>query len=81
MLKNHKQLLVTQQKIVRLQRALEETKKNSNPIAYKIQAEGVQSLINQMRAEVDEYLETIETSRETSVIPKKLQRVSDREVL
>jgi len=64
-----------------LQRALEETKKNSDPIAYTIQAEGVQSLINQMRAEVDEYLEAIETSRETSIIPKKLQRLSDREVL
>lgn len=71
MLLNHKQLLVTQQKIARLQRALGETKENSDPVAYKIQAEAAQSLINQMRAEVDEYLETIEINQGTPHHPQK----------
>lgn len=53
---NREQLENTQRKIASLELALEEMKRDESPKAYAILSEGFIAQIEQMRAEIDEYL-------------------------
>jgi predicted nucleotidyltransferase len=53
---NRKQLEFTQQKIAKLELALEEMKREESPKAYAVLSKGFVAQIDQMRGEIDHYL-------------------------
>jgi TATA-binding protein-associated factor Taf7 len=53
---NRKQLEFTQQKIAALELALEEMKREESPKGYAVLSKGFVAKIDQLRAEIDQYL-------------------------
>ncbi|MGH9835210.1 MAG: hypothetical protein ACREBD_22020 [Blastocatellia bacterium] len=55
-IENSEQLRITQQKIAKLELALERMRQTYTPRAYLVFQQGFVALIDQMRREIDEYL-------------------------
>ena len=55
-IENQTQLVITQQKIAKLELSLDRMRQRETPTAYAILSQGVVAQIEQMRHEIDEYL-------------------------